>query len=76
VISYKVLWTIKDRRFVSVVSYDKPSADQRADELRRTATDVEIVAVKPGQSVMAVQPMPVRLVRRKYTNVKRDQDSA
>jgi hypothetical protein len=67
VINYKVLWTIDGRRSVSVVSYDKPSAEQRAAELRRTATDVEIVAVKPGQSVMVVQNPPARIVRRKYT---------
>jgi hypothetical protein len=68
VINYKVLWTDgKGVRHVSVCGYDKPSAEQRAEQLRLDSKDVEIVAVKPGQSVMVVQHPPVRLVRRKYT---------
>lgn len=68
-INIKVLWTdTTGVRHVSVCGYDKASAQHRVDQLRADgATDVETVAVKPGQDVMVVQKPPVRIVRRKYT---------
>lgn len=69
--SFKVLWTDgpSDRRVrhVSVVSYDAESAKQRVEELSRTATDVKMVPVKPGETVDVEQPRTRRIVQRKHT---------
>jgi hypothetical protein len=63
----KVLWTQNGRRHVSVCSYDKASAQQRADELQGQATDIVIVTVKPGETVEVDQPRTGRIVQRKHT---------
>ncbi|MEV7512031.1 hypothetical protein AB0O57_29155 [Streptomyces sp. NPDC091201] len=45
--SFKVEWVLEDRSYQSVVSYDRPSADERAAELRKEgATAVEVVPFK------------------------------
>lgn len=71
-INIKVLWTdANGKRHVSSVSYDKGSAEHRMERLRSEgATDVESVAVKPGETVEVQQPVKGRVVQRKYTSVK------
>jgi hypothetical protein len=69
--STKVLWTAAGERHVSVVSYDRPSAENRMEELRaQGATDITTVTVKPGETVAVEQPRTGRVVQRKHT-VKR-----
>jgi hypothetical protein len=68
--NFKVLWTLGGRRHVSVVSYDRASADQRMAELAKVATDVEKVSVPPGETVEVVQPRAGRVVQRRHTAVK------
>lgn len=45
--SFKVEWVQGGRSYQSVVSYDRPSADERAAELREAgATSVKVVPFK------------------------------
>lgn len=51
--SYKVRWTCRDEDcddvIISVVSYDRVSADRRAEVLRGQGVEgVEVFRVKPG----------------------------
>jgi hypothetical protein len=64
--NFKVLWTTAGVRHVSVVSYDAKSAKERVEELAKTATDVEMVPVKPGETVTVEQPRRGRVVQRKH----------
>ncbi len=67
----KILWTKGGRRNVSVVSYDRPSADDRVERLRaEKASDIETVVVKPGQVIEVEQPRTGRVVQRRYTTSK------
>lgn len=68
--NFKVLWTDTDgHAHVSVVSYDKPSAEHRANELRASMSDVSIVPVfPPDWKFEGEQPKPKgRVVQRKHT---------
>lgn len=70
-INFKVLWTIDGRRHVSVVSYDKASAEHRVAELQAEgATDIETVATKPGEKVEVEQPRTGRIVQRRHTECR------
>ncbi|MFF7329619.1 hypothetical protein [Streptomyces sp. NPDC008150] len=50
-ISYGLTWTDPDGApRASAVSYDKPSGEERKQELEKAgATDVELVSVSPGE---------------------------
>jgi hypothetical protein len=65
----KVLWTRDGQRHVSVVSYDRPSADRLVSELEAdpAVSDVETVSVRPGETVEVAQKPQGRTVQRKYT---------
>jgi hypothetical protein len=68
--SFKVLWTDSNgHAHVSVVSYDKTSADRRAEELRGTMTNVSVVPVFPPNWTFEQQPKG-RIVQRRHTAVK------
>ncbi|MFE9525165.1 hypothetical protein [Streptomyces sp. NPDC006631] len=68
--SFKVVWTEAGVRRVSVVSYDKASAEHRIRTLPEGTSDPEMVPVKPGETVVVEQPRRGRVVQRKHT-VKR-----
>ncbi|MER5754362.1 hypothetical protein [Streptomyces sp. NPDC002088] len=71
--SFKVLWTdTNGHRQVSVVSYDRPSAEARASELRASMSDVSIVPVfPPDWKLDAEQPLSRgRIVQRRHTASK------
>lgn len=65
--SFKVLWTEAGVRHVSVVSYDRASAKHRMSTLPESASDVEMVPVKPGETIDVEQPRRGRVVQRKHT---------
>jgi hypothetical protein len=69
--SFKVLWTEAGVRHVSVVSYDRASAAHRMSKMPEGVEDVEMVPVKPGETVTVEQPSRGRVVQRKHT-VKQD----
>jgi hypothetical protein len=70
--SFKVLWTdTNGHAHVSVVSYDKTSADRRAGELRGTMTNVSVVPVFPPNWTFEGEERPKgRIVQRRHTAVK------
>jgi hypothetical protein len=68
--NFKVLWTdTNGHAHVSVVSYDKTSADRRAEELRADMTHVSVVPVFPPNWTFEQQPKG-RIVQRRHTAVK------
>jgi hypothetical protein len=67
--NFKVLWTdTSGSAHVSVVSYDKTSAERRADELRVDMPAVSVVQVFPPNWTVEVAERPKgRVVQRKHT---------
>jgi hypothetical protein len=71
--NFKVLWTdANGHRKVSVVSYDRPSAEDRKRQLEPEMSDVVIVPVfPPNWDPEVEQPKPKgRVVQRKHTAAK------
>jgi hypothetical protein len=65
------MWVKDGKRHVSAVSYDKASAHDRMVRLEKEgAVDVEMVSVKPGETLHVDHPRTGRSVRRKYTTGK------
>jgi hypothetical protein len=68
--NFKVLWIDSNgHAHVSAVSYDKASADRRADELRADMSDVSVVPVfPPNWGVEVEQPKSKgRVVQHRHT---------
>uniref|UniRef100_A0AAU3I9R0 DUF2188 domain-containing protein n=1 Tax=Streptomyces sp. NBC_01393 TaxID=2903851 RepID=A0AAU3I9R0_9ACTN len=65
----KVLWTVNGQRYVSVVSYDRASAEDRVRTLEadERVSDIETVNVPPGDTVEVTQKPSGRIVNRKHT---------